>query len=462
MGAALFAWTEKECRGVGMGAQQMAAADLGIEGAIYAKVRRKLLPFLFVLYVVAYVDRINVGFAALQMNRELGLSAAVFGFGAGIFFIGYFLLEIPSNLILQRLGARVWISRIMVSWGVAAIAMMFTRGARSFYLLRFLLGAAEAGFFPGIIFYLTYWFPSRERARAISLFMTATQIAGVIGGPLSGILLAMNGVWHLAGWQWLFLAEGIPAVVLGIAAAKYLPDTPQHAPWLNSHQRTIMTARLEAERGGHRSNHTLRTGLASRSVWILALLYFALVFGHYGIALWLPQILKGFGGLSDLRVGMLSAMPFMTAAVIMVMVAKHSDASQERRWHLALSAFAGAAALALSAAARRPWVSLLTISIAAAGVSSTAGPFWALPAEFLEGTAAASGIALINSTGNLAGFVGPSVVGLLRQATGGFASGLLAMALVAMAAGVIALGMPEVEQRQPGQGTLEEALSQPS
>jgi MFS transporter, ACS family, tartrate transporter len=422
-----------------------------VEAVIYAKIRRKLLPFLFVLYVIAYLDRVNVGFAALQMNRALGLSEAVFGFGAGIFFIGYFVLEIPSNLILQRLGARVWISRIMISWGVVAIAMMFIRGAFSFYLLRFLLGAAEAGFFPGIIFYLTHWFPSRERARAISLFMTATQIAGVVGGPFSGLLLAMNGVWHLAGWQWLFLAEGIPAVLLGVVTALYLPDSPQQASWLNSTERSILRARLEFERHGHSADHTLRGALSNRIVWWLALLYFAVVFGHYGIALWLPQIIKGFGGISDFRVGMLSAVPFLTAAAVMVIVARHSDATQERRWHLALSAFAGAIALAASAAAGRPWLSLLTISVAEAGVSSTAGPFWTLPAGFLEGTAAAGGIALINSTGNLAGFVGPSIVGLLRQTTGSFAGGLLAMALAMLIATGLVLVIPGLEQRQiPG------------
>lgn len=430
-----------------MSSLQEQTANLN-QRAVYAKVRRKLLPFLFLLYVVAYLDRINVGFAALQMNQQMGLSPAVFGFGAGIFFIGYFVLEIPSNLILQRLGARIWISRIIISWGIAAIAMMFTRGARSFYVLRFLLGAAEAGFFPGVIFYLTHWFPSRERARAISLFMMATQIAGVVGGPLSGVLLALNGCCHLAGWQWLFLAEGLPAIVLGVAAAEYLPDTPEDASWLNSEERMLLQARLALERKERQSKDTLRAALSSGTVWLLAVLYFAIVFGHYGIALWLPQILKGFGGLSDLRVGMLSAVPFLTAAIIMVAVAKHSDSKNERRWHLALSAFVGAIALMGSAAARSPCASLLTISIAAAGVSSTAGPFWTLPAEFLGGIAAAGGIALINSMGNLAGFVGPSVVGLIREGTGSFAGGLLAMAAAVMIAGAIALATPKFEPPQ--------------
>ena len=430
-----------------------------MESAVYGKVRRRLLPFLFLLYVVAYLDRINVGFAALQMNRELGLSEAVFGLGAGIFFLGYFVFEIPSNLVLQRLGARIWISRIMISWGVAAIAMMFTRGARSFYLLRFLLGAAEAGFFPGIIFYLTHWFPSRERARAVSLFMTATQVAGIIGGPLSGLLLAMSGVWHLAGWQWLFFAQGLPAVVLGAATARYLPDTPEQALWLNSEERGMLAARLALERES-RTDHTLRDALSNGSVWLLALLYFTIVFGHYGIAIWLPQILKSLAGMSDLRVGVLSAVPFMTAAIVMVLVARHSDVRGERRWHLALSAFTGAIALAASAAARSPLASLLTISIAAAGISSAAGPFWTLPAGFLDGTAAAGGIALINSTGNLAGFVGPTVVGLIRQITGSFSGGMLAMAMAVLVAGVLALAMPRFAGHQ--QRAAGEALSESS
>jgi ACS family tartrate transporter-like MFS transporter len=326
--------------------------------------------------------------------------------------------------------------------------MMFTRGARSFYLLRFLLGAAEAGFFPGIIFYLTHWFPSRERARAVSLFMTATQVAGVVGGPLSGVLLALNGCWHVAGWQWLFLAEGLPAVVLGVAAAKYLPDGPQHASWLNAEERRLVEARLALERRERQSKHTLGAALSSGTVWLLAILYFTIVFGHYGIALWLPQILKGFGGMSDLRVGMLSALPFLTAAITMVVVAKHSDSKNERRWHLALSAFTGAMALMGSAAASGPWTSLLSISIAAAGVSSTAGPFWTFPVEFLGGTAAAGGIALINSMGNLAGFVGPALVGLIREETGSFAGGLLAMAVAVMIAGAMALVIPRFDRRQ--------------
>jgi len=427
--------------------------DLSSENAAYSKVRWKLLPFLFVLYVVAYLDRINVGFASLQMNRELGLSEAAFGFGAGVFFIGYFVFEVPSNLMLQRIGARVWISRIMLSWGVVAMAMMLARGTKSFYLLRFLLGVAEAGFFPGIIFYLTHWFPARERARSVSMFMTATQVAGVISGPVSGALLGMRGVWGLSGWQWLFLAEGLPAVILRIAVALYLPNGPEDASWLNADERKSLAAGLALEREGRKTwnNHTLAYALANARVWLLALLYFTIVFGHYGIALWLPQIIKGFGGMSDLRVGMLSSIPFIAAAITMVVVAKHSDSRNERRWHLAIPALVGGFALALAAAARRPMLALAAITIAEAGVSSTAGPFWTLPPSFLDGAAAAGGIALINSTGNLAGFVGPSVVGLIKQLTHSFAGGLLLMAAAIIAAGLIALALPEIE-RPPSRG----------
>ena len=422
--------------------------DFSSENAAYSRVRWKLIPFLFVLYVVAYLDRINVGFASLQMNRELGLSAAAFGFGAGIFFIGYFIFEIPSNLMLRRVGARIWISRIVISWGVVAMAMMLARGPKSFYLLRFLLGVAEAGFFPGIIFYLTYWFPARERAHAVSMFMTATQIAGVIAGPLSGVLLSMRGVWHLSGWQWLFLAEGLPAVILGVAAALYLPDGPEDARWLSPAQRKSLAIALALDRENRRrhDNHTLLNALTNGRVWLLAMLYFTIVFGHYGIALWLPQILKGFGGLSDLRVGLLSSIPFIVAAVTMVIVAKHSDLKGERRWHLALAAFVGGIALAASAAAHHPALAIVTIAIAAAGLSSTAGPFWSIPPAFLDGAAAAGGIAFINSTGNLAGFVGPSIVGLIKDVTHSFAGGLLAMSFAVLLAGFIALALPDVER----------------
>jgi len=405
-----------------------------------AKAARRLIPFMFVLYVVAYLDRINVGFAALQMRADLGFDDRVYGLGAGIFFLGYFLFEVPSNLVLERVGARLWIARIMVTWGLIASAMMVVRGARSFYLLRFLLGVAEAGFFPGMILYLTYWFPAAERAHAVARFMTATAIAGVVGGPISGALLAMDGLGGLRGWEWLFLAEGLPAVVLGLAVLAYLPDGPASASWLTPEERRSLAARLDPDQAieAHHAA-TLAGALADRRVWRLAVLYFVLVTGLYGVGLWLPQIVKGLSGLGDVMVGIVSAAPYAAAAAGMVLVGGHSDRTGERRWHVAGPAFAGALGLALVAYLRSPVAALAALSLAALGTSSTLGPFWSMPASLLRGTGAAAGIALINSIGNLGGFAGPYLIGLVKDATGSFADGLLVLAGGLVAAGLLAL-----------------------
>jgi MFS transporter, ACS family, tartrate transporter len=409
--------------------------------ATLARIRRRLLPFTFLLYIVAYLDRINVGFAALQMNRDLGLGDAAFGLGAGLFFIGYFLFEIPSNLILERVGARAWIARIMISWGVVAMAMAAVRGAASFNLLRFLLGVAEAGFFPGIILYLTYWFPAREQARAIALFMTASALAGVIGGPLSGALLAAGGLLGLAGWQWLFILEGLPSVILGVAVLFYLANGPQDARWLSEAEKRWLAESL-ARQSEREREHRLIRALTGGRVWLLALLYFAIVTGLYGVGIWLPQIVKGLGTLNDLEVGFLSAIPFLAAAAAMVKVGQSSDRRGERRWHVALPAFAGAAGLLLSARVHNPVFALGALSLAAAGIWGAMGPFWSMPSEYLGGTAAAAGIALINSVGNLGGFVGPYVVGMVRQRSHSFGGGLAAMALMLAAGGCLALAVP--------------------
>lgn len=408
---------------------------------VLARIRRRLLPFLFLLYIVAYLDRINVGFAALQMNHDLALGDAAFGLGAGLFFIGYFLFEIPSNLILERVGARAWIARIMISWGGVAMAMAVVRGAASFYLLRFLLGVAEAGFFPGIILYLTYWFPPREQARAIALFMTASALAGVIGGPLSGAILAAHGTLGLAGWQWLFIVEGLPSVILGIAAFFYLPNGPDDARWLGEEEKRRLAESLALQQA-HQREQTLIGGLTGARVWLMALLYFTIVTGLYGMTMWLPQIVNGLGTLSNLEVGFISAVPFLAAAVAMVKIGQSSDRCGERRWHVALSAFAGAAGLILSARVHNSLLALTVLSLGAAGIWGAMGPFWSMPSEYLGGTAAAAGIALINSVGNLGGFAGPYVVGILRQAYHSFSGGLAAMALMLAAAGCIALAIP--------------------
>jgi ACS family tartrate transporter-like MFS transporter len=404
----------------------------GIFGrAVLKKVTRRLIPFLFILYIVAYLDRVNVGFAQLQMKQALGFSDAAYGFGAGIFFIGYFLFEIPSNLILERVGARLWIARIMIVWGVVAAGMVLVRGPVTFYLLRFLLGIGEAGFFPGIVLYLTYWFPSAERARAISLFMTATALAGVIGGPVSGALLSLNGVAGLAGWQWLFLLEGVPAILLGVVVLFYLTDYPEQAEWLQAEERAWLSERLKSE-GERRLPHhsqTLWQALSNVKVWLLSFLYFTIILGFYSISLWLPIIIKGFSGLSDFQVGVVSAIPYLAAAIGMILIGSHSDRTGERRWHVALPAFTGACALALSAYLHLPLLILLSLCLAALGIWGALGPFWTLPSSFLRGSAAAGGIAIINSVGNLGGFIGPYLIGYIKRNTGSFAGGLVVLAL---------------------------------
>jgi ACS family tartrate transporter-like MFS transporter len=408
--------------------------------AALARTRRHLLPFLFALYIAAYLDRINVGFAALQMNREIGLGAAAFGFGSGLFFLGYFIFEIPSNLILSRVGARRWIARIMISWGVAACATMLVRGAASFYALRFILGAAEAGFFPGIIFYLSGWFPERERARAIALFMTATALAGVIAGPVSGALLTMHGFGGLSGWQWMFLLEGMPAIAMGVAVALYLPDHPGEARFLNAAERAALTALIAEDAAARSTTHAdFRAALASGAVWRLVAIYFLFTFGVYGISFWLPQILAGLGAMSVIEIGFASAVPFAAAALAMVAVARSSDRRGERRIHLALCAGVAAFGFAGAAYARAPLPAMLFITVAAAGTWSCFGPFWAAAAAMLSDAAAAGGIALINSVGNLGGFAGPYVVGIVRGATHSFAAAMLAMGAALALGGLLVL-----------------------
>jgi ACS family tartrate transporter-like MFS transporter len=423
-----------------------ASQDAALARTVPAKVRRRLIPFMFLLYVVSYLDRINVGFAALQMNAALHFTPAVYGLGAGIFFFGYCLLEVPSNLILARVGARRWIARIMIGWGIVSACMMFVRTPTSFYALRFLLGVAEAGFFPGMILYLTYWFPAAERARALALFITSTAMAGVIGAPLSGLLLSLGGAAGLAGWQWLFLVEGIPAVLLGLLVLRVLPNGPAEASWLTGREKRWLLDRLDAERGATERRHglTLRQALTSGRVLAFGALYFCLAMGLYGIGFWLPQILKGLSGRSDLAIGLLTAVPYLIGAVGMVLIARHSDRTGERRWHVALSAFVGAlgmgaSALASGAATSSPALLLATVAVAGLGIWGALGTFWTLPTAFLSGTAAAGAIALINAVGNIGGFAGPYLIGLVRGSSASFvgALGLLAAALAV--AGVLAL-----------------------
>jgi MFS transporter, ACS family, tartrate transporter len=411
------------------------------ERELLRKITLRLIPFMFILYIVAYLDRVNVSYASLQMNDALGFSPEVYALGAGIFFIGYFLFEVPSNLIMHRVGARIWMARILVTWGILSTAMMFVRGAVSFYVLRFLLGVAEAGFFPGMILYLTYWFPSHARGRAVARFMTATAIAGAVGSPISGLLLEMKGVGGLDGWQWLFLIEGFPAVLLGIITLVYLPDGPARASWLNTDEKKWIATTLERERKETASHgdHSMQAAFGSARVWTFALIYFAVIMSFYGVTFWLPQIVKAFSGATDLFVGLIAAVPWLGATIGMVLLSRSSDASGERRRHVAFSAIAGAAGLAAAGLFHNPVLELAALSLAALGIWGTLGPFWALSSETLAGTGAAAGIALINSVGNLGGFLGPYLIGWIRTRTDSFSIALISLAMFPLIGAVITL-----------------------
>jgi ACS family tartrate transporter-like MFS transporter len=428
---------------------QVALAD-DRESRVIGQVTRRLVPFIFLAYVVAYLDRVNIGFAATDMQKDLGIGDAAYGFGAGLFFLGYFLFEIPSNLIMEKVGARVWMARIMIVWGLVSMAMMLVTGVTSFYAMRVLLGLAEAGFFPGMVLYLTYWIPARARARTGALFMMAAPVAMVIGAPVSEALLGLDGLLGLQGWQWLFLVEGLPAVILGLVALRRLTDRPEKADWLAPDDREWLSREMVEERahritqgGGHTS--ALR-GLANGKVLLLCAVWFCNTFATYGVFLWLPKILKeASGGWSGPRLAAITAIPFVVALVGMVLVGRHSDRRQERKRHVAVCALTAALGLVLAArfAESLPLV-VLSFTLSQLGQRSVQGVFWAIPPLFLGGTAAAAGIALINAVGNLGGFVGPSVVGFLRSAGRGYESGLLflAGALTLQAVLVLSLRLP--------------------
>ncbi len=408
-----------------------------LEQATLRKVTRRLIPFLFLLYVLSYIDRINVSFAALQMNRDLGFSAAVYGLGAGVFFVGYVLLQVPSNLVLARIGARRWLAALTLAWGAIAAAMALVRGPASFYALRFLLGAAEAGFAPGTILYLTYWFPESARATAISRFMSSIPIAGVLAGPVSGALLNLVGRAGLAGWQWLFLVEGAPALALGLVALGYLTDRPGQAAWLSPDERAWLASRVTGAASGSSGAPRPRAAFASRIVWRLGFIWFLLNVGGYAFVLWLPQIIRDLSGFSDFMVGLASAGPHLAAAASMLVVGAHSDRSGERARHVAVPAAVGALGLAASGLLRSPVPGLAALTLTAVGIAGAFGPFWGLGTSLVGARAAASGIALINAVGNLAGFVGPYLVGLVKDATGGYGGALVALSVgLATAAGL--------------------------
>lgn len=405
-------------------------------------VSQRILPFLFILYVFTYLSRVNVSFASLEMNNSLGFSSEVYGFASGIFFIGYFFLQIPSNLIIERIGARRWLSPIIMTCGFLVICIAFVKNAQSFYVLRFLLGAVQAGFFPGMILYLTYWFPPEYHAEAVAVFMTASPISSVIGGPLSGLLLKLNGFLCFEGWQWVFIIEGIPLMILGVMMFIFLTDHPDQAKWLNEEQKKILTENsVRNKNTGPNTDMDSRgelTALRKFDVWALALFYFSFVVCSYGLSLWMPAIIKKLFHLSNPVTSALSALPFMLAAASMVVAAKWSDKISKRTPFLIVMMFVGSAFLAGAAFVSHPTFKFINLCLATLFIYGVSGPFWALPSQFLDKKMSGAGIAIINSVGNLGGFAGTNLMGSL-YVTYGFKGGLAALALSAFIAATIAV-----------------------
>jgi MFS transporter, ACS family, tartrate transporter len=407
------------------------------------KLNLRIVGFTIVLFLVNYIDRVNIGFAALQMNQDLGFSAAVYGFGAGVFYLGYVLFEIPSNLILARVGARVWIARIMISWGVLSGAMAFVHSATAFYIVRFLIGASEAGLIPGVLYYLGNWFPAKERARPMALFFSAGPLAIVLGAPLSGYLLsALDGLGGVRGWHWMFVAEAVPSILLGIYTFFSMADRPRDARWLTPAESSRLEAMLEAERAAvtRERHYTVLEVFREPRILLLALLYFCLITGNNGIVYWLPQIINGMGTMSRVEVGFLTALPYVVTFIGVRFIARSSDRSGERKLHIAACALVAALSLAASAYLP-PAAALACICLASLGIWGSYGPFWTLPSSMLTGAAAAGGLAFINSFAQIGGFVGPFAVGWIKEETHSFSAALLVLAGFELLAMILVLSM---------------------
>jgi len=421
------------------------SAPSAFEDLTYKKVAWRIMPLLMICYIVAYLDRVNVGFAKLQMLSDLGFSEAVYGFGAGIFFFGYFIFEVPSNIILHRVGARVWIARIMVTWAVVSGACMFVSTPTSFYVMRFLLGLAEAGFFPGIILYLTYWFPSARRSKIVSIFMAAIPLAGLIGGPLSGwVMESVAGVSGLKGWQWMFVLEAIPAVVLAIVVFFYLDDSIKSAKWLSAEEKNLLADKIAEDQREKIDHGSFGAVIKDGRLWLAVVVYFCIVMGQYSLTFYLPTLIKTAGIKGILNIGLFTAIPYGTAVVSMIWFGLRSDKKRERRWHLVIPMYMGVVGLVGSALAgtTNTEIAVAFLTLAAAGVLSATPLFWALPTSFLAGASAAAGIAAINSVGNLSGFVAPFLIGAIKDATGSSNIGLYVISCVLVIGSFAVLKFP--------------------
>ncbi|MBW0451117.1 MFS transporter [bacterium M00.F.Ca.ET.228.01.1.1] len=405
----------------------IAPADAtSFESRTYAKVSRRLIPFLMLCYLGAYLDRVNVGFAKLQMLNDLRFSETVYGMGAGIFFLGYFLFEVPSNVILHRVGARKWLARIMLTWAVISASFVFVKTPAAFYALRFLLGVAEAGFAPGVILYLTYWFPATRRAKALSLFFMAIPLAGILGGPLSGwIMHSLQGAMNMAGWKWLFLLEALPSLVLGVAILFYLDDGIAKAKWLTESEKSLLARNVTSDNAHTTAHVSIRSFIGDRRLWLMAAIYFCVVLGQYGLTFWLPTIIRKSGVADPLWVGVFTAIPYLCAIVALPLIGMSADRRRERRFHLAIPMLVAAAGFAVLPTLGSVPASIICLSIAAAGILASSSQFWSLPTALLGGMSAAAGIAAVNCFANLAGFFSPAIVGWLNDLTGRSTAGLI-------------------------------------
>ncbi|OWT67306.1 MULTISPECIES: MFS transporter [unclassified Achromobacter] len=424
----------------------MTSSSTKVGGDVSEQVIRKvflrIMPYIILLYILCFINRVNVSFASLTMSEDLGFSASVYGFGAGIFFIGFFIFELPSNLLLQKFGARINIARIQLAWGLLSAGMAFVSSDTGFYWMRFLLGFAEAGFFPGIILYMTYWFPRAYRARVIGSFLLGIPLANIIGSPLSGLVLSMNGVLGMKGWQWLFLMEGLPTVILAFVTFRFLPDRPEKCTFLSESERVALSAKIAEENSQLKQarHFSLWEGISNWRVLALTTVYFGITMGLYGVAFWLPQIMKSFG-FSNMAIGFLNAVPYVVATVGMLIWVRVSDRSNERIWSSALACFLTFAGLSLSTQTSSPVLALVAMAMAVTGILSSMALFWTISTAFLSGTAAAGAIAVISSLANLSGFVGPYMMGWLKDLTGSFSGGLLGLALFPLIAGLVVLAI---------------------